>query len=72
VTIGMLPQAAVKGRVETIENAAGVGAIKLLLDRRCRDDAKNLIERIQVVDLASEPRFNMTFAEATQFPALDT
>ncbi len=72
VTIGMLPRAAVKGRVETIENAAGVGAIKLLLDRGSRDDATKLIERIQVVDLASEPHFNMAFAEATQFPPLDS
>jgi uncharacterized 2Fe-2S/4Fe-4S cluster protein (DUF4445 family) len=71
VTIGMLPQAAVTGRVETVENAAGVGAIKLLLDRRCRDDAVKLIERIQVVDLASQPNFNLAFAEATQFPPLN-
>ena len=71
VTIGMLPQAAVQGRVETVENAAGVGAIKLLLDRNIRDDAIKLIDRIQVVDLASEPHFNLTFAEATQFPPLN-
>ena len=71
VTIGMLPQAAVTGRVETVENAAGVGSIKLLLDRRSRDDALKLIERIKVVDLASQPNFNLTFAEATQFPPLN-
>ena len=72
VTIGMLPRAAVKGRVETIENAAGVGAIKLLLDRSSRDEAKKLIRKIKIVDLASKPDFNMAFAKATQFPPLDS
>jgi len=71
VTIGMLPQAAVAGRVETVENAAGVGAIKLLLDRNTREDAMKLIDRIQVIDLASESYFNLAFAEATRFPPLN-
>lgn len=69
VAIGMLPAGA--GRVETLSNAAGQGAILALLDRRPRARAAQLAQRIQVVELAEHPDFSLTFAQEIGFPPLD-
>ncbi|MBW1712395.1 MAG: DUF4445 domain-containing protein, partial [Deltaproteobacteria bacterium] len=72
LAIGMLPPGAVSGEVETLENAAGQGAILALLDGQKRDEARRLTEMVQVIDLAADPGFNLEFPRATVFPALDS
>ena len=71
VTIGMLPKSVVKGTVEVMGNAAGVGAIKALLDSRIRDESLELTDKIQVVELASKLDFKLAFARATQLSSQD-
>lgn len=68
VAIGMLPGGA--GRVETMINAAGRGAVAALLDRGQRHNAAALVERVRVLELAEHPDFQLTFAEQINFPPL--
>jgi uncharacterized 2Fe-2S/4Fe-4S cluster protein (DUF4445 family) len=68
VRIRLLPAEAVSGRVEVVDNAAGVGAIMALMDRERRREVRELARNIRVVELGVEPDFDLRFAEATQFP----
>lgn len=68
VTIGILPPRAAAGRVETVPNAAGQGAVMALLDQKLRRRAAELARRIQVVELNLQPGFNQRFVAATAFP----
>ncbi|MFZ5587160.1 MAG: ASKHA domain-containing protein [Thermodesulfobacteriota bacterium] len=68
VAIGMLPAGA--GRVESMVNAAGRGAVVALLDRGQRQQAARLAESIRVLELAEHPDFPLTFAEQINFPPL--
>jgi uncharacterized 2Fe-2S/4Fe-4S cluster protein (DUF4445 family) len=69
--IGMLPDAATSSRVEVVENAAGVGGIMALLDRRQREQARRLAESTRVMELAEEPDFATAFPMAVNFPSLE-
>ncbi len=66
--IGMLPPEAVAGDVEAMDNLAGVGAIKALLDKKERARLDEIRKRIRFIELAGEPDFAMEFARATFFP----
>ena len=68
VAIGMLPDSKLFSRVEIVENAAGVGAIKALLNRKYRREAKELIPSINYLELAGEKDFPMEFTMAMNFP----
>jgi len=70
VTIGMLPQAAAGGRVEILENGAGLGAVLALLDRTRREEALTLVSQVRCLDLAAEPDFQIEYPLATAFPPL--
>jgi len=68
VAIGMLPDAKAFSRVEVVENAAGVGAIKALLNRSHRKIAEGLVPSIRFLELAEERDFPTQFAMAMTFP----
>ena len=68
VAIGMLPEAKLFSRVEVVENAAGLGAIKTLMDGRYREEANGLITQIKYLELAQEKDFPAEFAMAMTFP----
>jgi len=68
VAIGILPPRAVAGRVVSVPNAAGQGAVMTLLDHKLRRRAAELAKRIQVVELNLQPEFNQRFVAATAFP----
>lgn len=70
VDIGMLPQEAVSGRVEVVENAAGLGAILALLDWKKRQEAWQLAPQVQVLELAQETDFALEYPMAMGFPPL--
>jgi uncharacterized 2Fe-2S/4Fe-4S cluster protein (DUF4445 family) len=72
VAIGMLPDPDLFSRVEVVENAAGLGAIKALLDRKYREEARHLIESIQYLELANEKDFPAEFISAMNFPETKT
>lgn len=68
VTIGMLPQAAGEAEVSTVENAAGRGAVRVLLDERLRNEIEVTSRQVHLVELAEQPEFAMIFARETAFP----
>ncbi|MEW5724223.1 MAG: ASKHA domain-containing protein [Thermodesulfobacteriota bacterium] len=65
--IGLLPPAVVGGRVETRENAAGEGAIMVLLDRDKREEAVRLAQQIRPIELSRENEFQGSFIQALGF-----
>lgn len=66
--IGMLPANCVSGQVETVENAAGLGAVFALLNRTYRERAISVSKRTKVLELAEHPEFQTEFLEAMEFP----
>lgn len=68
VRIGMLPEAATAGRVDVVENSAGIGAVMALLDQTRRREAQELLSRINVLELNTQPDFTEVFAASMAFP----
>ncbi|MHC1724788.1 MAG: ASKHA domain-containing protein [Syntrophobacteraceae bacterium] len=71
VAIGMLPRIWPETRVEAVENAAGAGAVRALLDRKSRKEAQGLAETVRFLELAELPEFQEEFPFAMSFPDLD-
>ena len=71
LAIGLLPQNVTYGEIVGMENLAGVGVIKALLDKSCRTEAEEIAQKVQFLDLSKEPDFAKKFAEGTKFPLLD-
>ena len=71
VVIGMLPEGAVAGAVEPMDNLAGVGAILSLVNRDRREEILRVSRGVRFIELAGDPAFAMRFAQATRFPELD-
>jgi len=69
VAIGMLPDAGLFSRVEVVENAAGLGAIKTLLDKKYRQEANELVPFIKYLELAKLEDFYSEFTMAMNFPS---
>lgn len=67
-SIGMLPSCCVTGTVETVENAAGLGAVMALLDKGYRDRAIRVSNKTKVLELAEHPEFQTEFLSAVNFP----
>jgi len=68
--IGMLPRVA-EDAVKTIGNAAGEGAILVLLNRDFSQRAREIARRTRVLDLASHPDFQEVFVKSLSFPDVD-
>lgn len=70
-TIGLLPETPVE-KIRGIGNAAGAGAKMALLNKRCRDFARQVAESVDYVELAALPEFEERFYSALYFPHHDT
>ena len=70
VDIGMLPKILPGTRVEIVENAAGAGAIRALLDKKSRKEALDLAQTVCFLELAELPEFQAEFLSAMIFPDL--
>ena len=68
--IGLLPPNIASSEIVSMENLAGIGVIKALLDTSCRDEAEEIARKVRFLDLSREPDFTRKFAENTGFPAL--
>jgi uncharacterized 2Fe-2S/4Fe-4S cluster protein (DUF4445 family) len=66
----MLPTRCVSGKVEIVENAAGLGAVSALLDRNYRIRASLVGEKAEVLELSEHPRFLDEFTSAVDFHAV--
>ena len=64
--IGLLPAVGVE-RIHSIGNAAASGAQMILLNRRYRAQAGDLARKIEYIEIAHEPDFQMVFAESMSF-----
>ncbi|CAN5776167.1 ASKHA domain-containing protein [soil metagenome] len=67
LVLGLVPDCDV-GRVEAVGNAAGVGALMLLLSAGARGELEGVAERIVKVETAIEPAFQEHFVAAMAFP----
>ncbi len=68
--IGLLPAVAHE-KVIYVGNAASTGAQMILLSHECRTIAAELVQRIEYVEIAHMPEFQMVFAESMMFEASD-
>ncbi len=64
--IGLLPAVQAE-KIHFVGNAAAAGAQMILLSRQCRDQARELARKIEYVEIAHEPDFQMVFAESMSF-----
>jgi uncharacterized 2Fe-2S/4Fe-4S cluster protein (DUF4445 family) len=69
--IGIIPEVPLD-RIESIGNAAGAGARIALLDRACRERAKELSRSVRYLELAAHPEFEERFYEAMFIPHFET
>ncbi|MBW3604151.1 MAG: DUF4445 domain-containing protein [Actinobacteria bacterium] len=67
LVLGLLPDCDVD-RVEAVGNAAGVGALQLLLSTAARAEIEHVVGRIVKVETAIEPAFQEHFVAAMAFP----
>lgn len=67
MTLGLIPVME-PSRVTTAGNLAGAGAVMALCDPQYRQSAENLANAVSVLDLASDPVFQMSFINQLQFP----
>lgn len=66
--LGLLPPVPPE-RVQTVGNAAGLGAHLALLDRRVRDRAERLAARTRYVELAGRADYAETLTQSLRFPS---
>jgi uncharacterized 2Fe-2S/4Fe-4S cluster protein (DUF4445 family) len=64
--IGLLPHVAVE-HIHFIGNAAGGGALEILLNRTIRANCQTLARRMEYIELASRPDFQDIFADSLMF-----
>lgn len=68
--IGMIPDIAVE-RMRFVGNAAGAGARMALISRKVREEAREVAEKVEYMELALDPDFQLEFASATYLPHKD-
>jgi uncharacterized 2Fe-2S/4Fe-4S cluster protein (DUF4445 family) len=68
MAIGMLPEIPAGATVEILENGAGKGALKALINGRLRHEKDSFARKINFLDLSGHPDFTATFTLAMAFP----
>ena len=67
MVLGMVPDCELAS-ISSVGNAAGAGARLALLSRKKRNEIQNLVEKIEKIETAVEPKFQEHFVEAMAFP----
>lgn len=67
VKIGLLPKVLLT-KVQSVGNAAGIGAKLALLDHSALEQAEEIARRIEYVELSLDPSFPKKFIESLRFP----
>lgn len=65
--LGLVPDAG-GDSVRAVGNAAGAGAVKLLLSRAQRGEIERLVDTVTKIETALEPRFQQLFVDAMAIP----
>jgi uncharacterized 2Fe-2S/4Fe-4S cluster protein (DUF4445 family) len=66
LTLGLLPRE-VAGKVTFLGNTAKSGGEMLLLNQKLRADLIDLVDQVDIVELAANPAFDRAFMEAMKF-----
>lgn len=64
--IGLIP-ACLRGKIQSVGNAAGQGAIEGLLSLKCLSDAQLISKKIKYIELSSSKDFNDYYMECMMF-----
>jgi uncharacterized 2Fe-2S/4Fe-4S cluster protein (DUF4445 family) len=67
MVLGMIPNCPLD-QVVSVGNAAGTGSRMALLNKTYRDDIETVIEKIEKIETAIEPRFQEHFVDAMAIP----
>lgn len=67
LVLGLVPDCPVE-QVTSTGNAAGVGAVRMLLSRAERRDTEQMAAAVDKIETATEPRFQELFVDAMAFP----
>ncbi|MGD9703432.1 MAG: ASKHA domain-containing protein [Acidimicrobiia bacterium] len=69
MVLGLVPDCVLEG-VRSVGNAAGAGAVRLLLSRQQREEIEGAVREVIKIETATEPRFQELFVAAMAFPHL--
>jgi uncharacterized 2Fe-2S/4Fe-4S cluster protein (DUF4445 family) len=67
--LGLVPDCPVE-QITSTGNAAGVGAVRMLLSAAERRDTERTVASVDKIETATEPRFQELFVNAMAFPHL--
>ncbi|MCF8468425.1 MAG: ASKHA domain-containing protein [Sneathiella sp.] len=67
MVLGMIPDCRLDD-VQSVGNAAGVGARIALLNKAARDEIEELVKTVEKIETAVEPKFQQYFVEAMAIP----
>jgi uncharacterized 2Fe-2S/4Fe-4S cluster protein (DUF4445 family) len=66
VELGLIPRL-LSGRIESVGNAAGAGAVEALLSKRALGEAQRLKRRIRYIELSALPKFMYEYIQCMGF-----
>ncbi|WP_323033753.1 ASKHA domain-containing protein [Paracoccus sp. (in: a-proteobacteria)] len=67
MVLGLIPDCDLS-EVRAVGNAAGTGAMMALLNRDCRREIEQTVQRIEKIETALEPHFQQLFVDAMTLP----
>lgn len=70
IRIGMIPEFHLS-TIEQVGNAAGTGARMALISKSARSEAQTIQEKVQYVELATDPHYQKAYIDALMFPHKD-
>jgi uncharacterized 2Fe-2S/4Fe-4S cluster protein (DUF4445 family) len=66
IKVGMFPPVSLE-KINQVGNAAGVGAVRMLISMKEREKASAIFEKIEYIELTTHPNFYEMFLKALQF-----
>ena len=67
MVLGLIPDCALT-QVQAVGNAAGSGAVRMLISREQRLEIEEVVQTVEKIETATEPRFQQLFVDAMAFP----
>ncbi|MCS5674382.1 MAG: ASKHA domain-containing protein [Acidimicrobiales bacterium] len=67
MVLGLIPDCALP-QVRAVGNAAGSGAVRMLISREQRLETEEVVQTVEKIETATEPRFQQLFVDAMAFP----
>ena len=67
MVLGLIPDCDLE-KVKSIGNAAGDGALAALLSKRARQEIEDVVENVEKIETAVEPKFQEYFVDALAIP----